>query len=579
MVSVTSTGAQSSGIGTYGPGSIGTGLSILTPAGVKTVTGGFNEAQDYLKSIGGGVIEITTAITAAGQFVFRNSVSVRGNNFLITSTSGAPTPFITDTDTSIQSKADLLGMQLSVGTACTDTVVLARGSAGTSNVYQNTTAFFQIVAIIGGTVSNIALSAVAPFYGATATLPNTYAIVALAPGQTVTTTYTANASPQITVLSGVMTFGPAVGNNYDVGLQTANVATTNGYLGCGWVAPSGTDLGNCAANHFLNLTMGVAGTPSAGLYGFRALGAGGGNNDAFVNNLIDLIQIRGFGQSQATASYGMAFSAHTDSNTVQVFFGYGSVNSPAGSACVIFNDGTFTLPATQTGVNDNVVHYLLTQAGATNIASQYVVISNNAGSVASGTNRVLHMAHPGTMTTPVLLQNGAIFDGSDQVTLMDWRYGQPNFLGVAATIYATGGGSNAVVNATTTLNAAGLATAGGTGAGASAQSVITPHLTGIVRFSGCVKLVNGTVADGWKIQPIQGVGTPPITNATTGIGTSVGQVMTVGTTPIGLYIFFDVVVSGLTVGTAAWLDLAFATITGGSLTLSNIQFTLQELAA
>ena len=183
------------------------------------------------------------------------------------------------------------------------------------------------------------------------------------------------------------------------------------------------------------------------------------------------------------------------------------------------------------------------------------------------------------MTTPVLLQNGAIFDGSDQVTLMDWRYGQPNFLGVAATIYATGGGSNAVVNATTTLNAAGLATAGGTGAGASAQSVITPHLTGIVRFSGCVKLVNGTVADGWKIQPIQGVGTPPITNATTGIGTSVGQVMTVGTTPIGLYIFFDVVVSGLTVGTAAWLDLAFATITGGSLTLSNIQFTLQELAA
>jgi hypothetical protein len=451
--------------------SYGAGLTPLTPSGVLTTTGGFNEAQDYLKYIGGGVVQLNGPITGAGQYCFRNGVATFGNNFLMTSTSTAACaiPFITDVDISVQSKSDLLGIQVSPGnTPRLDTVIAVGASPFT---YTNASSFYQVITVIGGTVSSITINGTL--------CANTYANVALNPGGAMVVHY--SSAPTMVNLSGVMCFGPANGNNYDVGIQSTFAAsTTNGFLGTGWVNSAGSDQGNCQSNHFLTLTM--LASPSCGLYGFRAVGAGGSNNDAFVNNQIDLLQIHGYGESQTAPSYGLDFACHCDSNQISTYFAVASQNSPSSCSAVIFNDGNFTAASVDTRVNNNYIGVLLNQGGAVLASAQFTVVANASG-VASeaGYNEVRRFTRPGTETVAVQINNNARFSGTDVGQGNSWN-GEgfatvTNNIGVAPSLSVKNLASSAY-SAGTAVVICGLST-GNNGI------PYTPNISGICEVTAC----------------------------------------------------------------------------------------------
>lgn len=108
---------------------------------------------------------------------------------------------------------------------------------------------------------------------------------------------------------------------------------------------------------------------------------------------------------------------------------------------------------------------------------------------------------------------------------------------------------------------------------------ITPVVTGRI-----VIIVNGTVlnasaiADGTSLQISYGTGTAPA-NAAALAGTQVGGIQkyvastTAGKTPFCL----AARVTGLTLGTAYWIDLAIADITGGTAAVTDVTITAFEV--
>jgi hypothetical protein len=585
IVSVGSVGAQSTGVGVYGPSSVGAGLSIMTPIGVPTTTGGFNEAQDYLKSIGGGVMEISAPINAKGQFIFRNGVTVRGNNFLLTNSSTnaqCPNPFLTDVDTDMANKTDLYGIDLNCDAiARLDTIINAPGATtigASPYTYTNSLAYYVLIGVFDGTVSAISIN------GNSVTSPSaSYGIFALPPNGTLTVTYTAGAgtTPTMVLLAAGMSFGSGNTNNFDVTIE--GTAAGNGIQGCGWANALGTYLGNNGYNHYH--TLGT--TSTTGLFAYRFLGAGGGNNYAFVNNQIDLIYAQGHSAGGVNAGYGIDFAYHSDSNHINMAYLVSNSGAAAGSYNVVFNDNYFSeTTSSDVKVNANTIDWLVAtpNAAGTNCGT---VLTNYAGLTAQsgGENAVLRLERLQTLTPAqaVVIQNGGnltYYDSTVTSTVPYTVKSQPNQLGVTPTFWGTGGGSNTVATASTTYVMAGLATAGGTGAGLSAPSVFTPVLTGNLKVTIKGNIRNTTAADGYGCRVQYSSGTAPITGAAT-TGSTAGDALQASASIAGGNLPFChvVIITGRTLGTQQWIDLGFLAITGGTVTLTNIDVIIEELAA
>ncbi len=574
VVSVGGAGGQSTGIGQYGSNSVGAGLSPLTPLGVKTTTGGFNEAQDYLKSIGGGVIEVTHSITGMGQFVFRNGVSVRGNNYQMTNSAtnpNMPTPFITDPDIAMANKSDLLGLNLNVdGIARTDTIVNAPGATtigASPYTYANATPGYTLIAVLDGTVSAITNGGNA--------CPNVYGIFAVAPGKSLVVTYTAGAgtTPTVVLLAAGAVLGPGSTNNWDMTLTGTNGG--NGVLGCGWVSPAGTDLGNNFGNHYW--TLGVLST--TGLFAYRFMGAGGGNNDAFVNNDIDFIYAQGFAAGGVNPGYGIIFSYHTDSNRIAMAYLVPNAAAAAGSYTVAFNDGYFAAsPATDVKVNGNIIGWLIATPNTAGTNCNLALV-NASGLTASsgGANEITRFERLASLITPVLIQNGGLFTGHDSTVghLAWWNLSKTNILGVMPSVSFKPANLTGVVLAATFQM-------GGLGAG-TGPVLFTPNLTGIIKVTLVAQMETSVAADGYKVQLYVGTGTAPVQGAavtgTAIMNNAVARTVTVGASdydPVTLVGY----VTGLTVGTQYWGDIAIAWVTtGGTFIAQNVFVIVEELPA
>lgn len=110
---------------------------------------------------------------------------------------------------------------------------------------------------------------------------------------------------------------------------------------------------------------------------------------------------------------------------------------------------------------------------------------------------------------------------------------------------------------------------------------ITPKNSGTIMFIVTANIKNSVAADGFVVKGRFGTGTAPNNgDADTGtvFGNTNGSVAT-RTTGAGDFLFVKTqgIVSGLIPGTAYWIDINLAAITGGTATANNINVTAFEL--
>ena len=107
---------------------------------------------------------------------------------------------------------------------------------------------------------------------------------------------------------------------------------------------------------------------------------------------------------------------------------------------------------------------------------------------------------------------------------------------------------------------------------------VTPKASGKVLIEISGNVTNNTINDGATVQISYGTGTAP-TNAAALTGTQAGNIARFTAAAAAQKVPFScqVIVSGLTVGTAYWLDVAVAAVTGGTATVTDISITAYEL--
>jgi hypothetical protein len=119
----------------------------------------------------------------------------------------------------------------------------------------------------------------------------------------------------------------------------------------------------------------------------------------------------------------------------------------------------------------------------------------------------------------------------------------------------------------------------GFGTASPTATVITPNLTGIVEahFSGGLQL-SSAVNTGY-VQIYAGSGTPPNSGVAV-TGSAYGSALILRVPAVALNTAFHrvAIVSGLTIGTAYWFDIAYKTSAAADLiSLSEVDATIKEL--
>jgi hypothetical protein len=156
------------------------------------------------------------------------------------------------------------------------------------------------------------------------------------------------------------------------------------------------------------------------------------------------------------------------------------------------------------------------------------------------------------------------FSGSLKLTTLN-AVGAYQFAG-AAFVTATIGPSNPATTASTTLVMAGLA-----------GSITTQ--TGRVEFTMSGTQSDGTVSDGSKVQISYGTGTAPVNGAAL-TGTQAGSIISFvvpGVTAATGGFSAAWIATGLTLNTAYWFDVAYASVTGGTTTISSVAMTARDI--
>lgn len=105
----------------------------------------------------------------------------------------------------------------------------------------------------------------------------------------------------------------------------------------------------------------------------------------------------------------------------------------------------------------------------------------------------------------------------------------------------------------------------------------TPSGSGAVLIAICGQMGNTTTGDGTQVQISYGTGGAPANGAAL-TGTQVGPQpqFTALTGVLNNNFCVIAIVTGLTPGTAYWIDLAAKTLTGGASTLANVGISVHE---
>jgi hypothetical protein len=434
--------------GDFGPNSLGQGLSTLTPVGSVSTTGGFQEAMDYLKSLGGGNIVQTGPVTGTGQFMFRSGVSFDCQGYLMTCTTAMPTPFMTDANATMQNTR--INAYVSCGTnSPLDVVINPLGGTtiGTVSPWTsptNTNPYYQVYMVATATLLGTCTAITAPDGLASPMYDGVchYGIFPVAPGQNIKVTFKGY-PPPISILSGVIASGradaqtvttvqaSALQNEYRWRFTSSNAG--NGFLGCSWYVPGGTVTNVTGGdNNSCNQTRLIACDGATGPYGVRFLGAGKSNSNAFIDQVVENIVLPDIGGGVNTSGTvtctGVDFGFHVDHVKVLWAALTGDAGAVTGSSLVMFNDGVFGArnvdqKVSICGIEDGIFVW-----NGTN-TYYYVVDLGNCGENASHCYMTKFpgagQATPVNVVPPVGLAIPSYFDGYDNMDGVLWRRGQP----------------------------------------------------------------------------------------------------------------------------------------------------------
>lgn len=132
-----------------------------------------------------------------------------------------------------------------------------------------------------------------------------------------------------------------------------------------------------------------------------------------------------------------------------------------------------------------------------------------------------------------------------------------------------------VTTLSTPLNPTGSANTSGLMMGLA--QAITPQVTGNIHVTVCGSIAN-TTGNGSTVQIRMGTGTAP-TNGAANTGTAYGslQADTSVTTSLKHPFCCTALVTGLTVGTAYWIDVSVAAVTAGTATITSVAVSAFEL--
>jgi|HubBroStandDraft_6_1064221.scaffolds.fasta_scaffold768586_2 hypothetical protein len=131
---------------------------------------------------------------------------------------------------------------------------------------------------------------------------------------------------------------------------------------------------------------------------------------------------------------------------------------------------------------------------------------------------------------------------------------------------------------TAVTNQTGITGATGAAVMLGLAATITPNAGGTVMVFVTGDIICGTIGDGATLQLSYGTGSAPANNGTLA-GTQVAKAVTflastvAGRVPLTMM----AAITGLTSGTAYWLDLAVENLTGGTTTVANVTVTAVEL--
>jgi hypothetical protein len=237
------------------------------------------------------------------------------------------------------------------------------------------------------------------------------------------------------------------------------------------------------------------------------------------------------------------------------------------------------------------------------IVKQIAVVSITVGAIPAGD--LFGNPGPGSNVPVGVTPTGGISLTSGGDVEVEWNAGTVATLGsglnlTGGTLSATGGLWNAgsvaaianslTIGAGNTLavvtpaavqglpsNPTGTANTAGTMMGLA--GTITPKVTGTVALiiSGSIT-TSGGAGDGAKVQIRVGTGSSPA-NGATATGTALGALQTFVSGASGEVVPFslNVVATGLTVGTAYWIDVTLQATTGGTASISAVSITALEL--
>lgn len=248
----------------------------------------------------------------------------------------------------------------------------------------------------------------------------------------------------------------------------------------------------------------------------------------------------------------------------------------------------------------------INQSGGTNVAWHYGIfqeVGNNLGHVGEGNsfgapvfignatpttpyNLDLYSSPGGALSNTNWMRvgqgaNGALLVTSGGASIFPATGGNKGAGTFNATnLYINGNPVNSAANAATQSTPANpTGTTDTTGKMMGLAGAITPVVTGRVKMTITGDCFNATaIADGTSIQIRTGTGTAPVngaalTGSTQGAKVSYIAATTAEKSPFSL----TVLVTGLTLGAAIWIDLAIAAITGGTATVENITIVAIEL--
>lgn len=324
---------------------------------------------------------------------------------------------------------------------------------------------------------------------------------------------------------------------------------------------------------------------------------GSANAGAFSNSII-------LGRSSSGTASNQFIAGSTTANTTNVYFGNGvkqtgttngtsyTING-SGAAGINKNGGNVTITGgigTGTGTAGQVIISATqaTSTGSTNANAAVPVITVNGGTTQgtavlpyativhgdnstfnniSDTSKVLGMNLSG-MTTGVTTTITNAATTSQNIALPVTR--ETETFAVRPQIFTT---------LSTPLNPTGTTTtAPGVMMGMGTTATITPQVTGNVLVNINGNLTTSVGGDGARVKIYMGTGTAPANGAAPS-GTSYGgqQIFNAVTGTLSVPFSQTVLVTGLTVGTAYWIDTNVQAITGGTASITGVAISANEL--